>query len=50
MMSYENFRYLADTWGLVYLMAMFAAVLVYAMWPGNRRKFKDAARMPLDEE
>ena len=50
MMSHDQFRYFADTWGLVYLMALFAGVLVYALWPGNRRKFHDAARMPLDEE
>jgi cytochrome c oxidase cbb3-type subunit 4 len=49
-MSHDEFRYFADTWGLVYLMVLFAAVLVYALWPGNRQKFRDAARMPLDED
>ncbi len=49
-MSYEEFRYLADTWGLVYLVIMFAGVLAYALWPGNKRKFDEAARIPLEDD
>ena len=30
--------------------AIFIAVLIYALWPGNRKAFDDAARMPLREE
>jgi cytochrome c oxidase cbb3-type subunit IV len=25
-------------------------ITVYALWPGNRKKFEDAARMPLRED
>ena len=41
---------IADTWGLIYLMALFAGALVYALWPRNRKKFDDAARIPLEED
>jgi cytochrome c oxidase cbb3-type subunit 4 len=49
-MTYEGISYFAQTWGLVYLVAMFAVVLVYVCWPGNRKKFKDAARIPFKED
>ena len=49
-MSYHDVAAFAQTWGLVYLCALFAGVLVYALWPGNREKFKRAARQPLQED
>ena len=30
--------------------ALFLAVLVYALWPGNAASFDAAARMPLRED
>ena len=49
-MDYESFAVLARTYGLVYLLTMFAGVLVYALWPRNRKKFDDAAHIPLRED
>jgi len=49
-MSYDTLSYFAQTWGLVYLFVLFAAVLVYALWPRNRRKFHDAATIPFKED
>jgi len=49
-MSFEQASQIAETWGLVLLAALFAAVLVYALWPGNREKFQRAARTPLEKE
>ncbi len=49
-MTYVSVSYFAQTWGLVYLVVLFAAVLVYALRPGNRKKFEDAARIPLEED
>ena len=49
-MSYTDLAAFAKTWGLVYLVIMFAVVLVYALWPRNKEKFDRAARMPLDED
>ncbi|MGE0533106.1 MAG: cbb3-type cytochrome c oxidase subunit 3 [Hyphomonadaceae bacterium] len=48
-MSYEQASHLAQTWGLVLLAACFAGAVIYALWPGNRDKFKRAARSPLEE-
>jgi len=49
-MTYETVSAFAQTYGLVFLVIMFVSVLVYALWPGNKRKFESAARRPLDED
>lgn len=49
-MSYDSFRHFADTYGLIYLFVLFAGVVVYALWPANRKKFRDAASIPLRED
>lgn len=49
-MDYETASRFAQTYGLVYLFILFLGVIVYALWPSNRRKFKDAAEIPLKED
>ena len=49
-MTYEDVSHFAQTWGLVYLVALFVVVLIYACWPGSRKKFDDAARIPFKED
>lgn len=49
-MSYETVSHFAQTWGLVFLVVVFAAALAYALWPGNRDRFERASRQPLDED
>ena len=49
-MTYDSMSYFAQTWGLVYLVLLFAGVLVYALWPRNRGKFRDAADIPFKED
>jgi cytochrome c oxidase cbb3-type subunit 4 len=49
-MLYENISSFAASYGLIYLLVLFAGVLVYALWPGNKRKFDRAARLPLRED
>jgi len=48
-MSYEDIVRHAQTSGLVLLAAVFAAAVVYALWPGNKRKFDEAAHVPFNE-
>jgi cytochrome c oxidase cbb3-type subunit 4 len=40
----------AKSFGLFYLLALSAAVLIYAYWPSNRKRFDYAAHSILDEE
>ena len=49
-MTYESVSHFAQTWGLIYLLVLFVVVLVYAMRPGAKKKFEDAARIPLKED
>ena len=48
-MTFESVSYFAQTWGLVFLVVLFAGVLIYALWPRNREIFRRAARSPLEE-
>ena len=49
-MSYDEVAALSGTLGLIFFILLFVGVLVYALWPGNKRKFDDAARIPLKED
>ena len=41
---------LAKSFGLFYLLAMAAGVLVYTFWPANRGRFDKAAKDIIDDE
>jgi len=47
---YTSVASFAQTWGLIYFIAGFAIVLIYAFRPSARKKFDDAAQMPLRED
>ena len=46
---YDGLRHFADSWGLVYMMAIFLAVVFIIVKPGARDKAQAAARIPLDD-
>jgi len=48
-MSYQAIVHFAQTWGLALLVGGFLVAVIYALWPGNREKFKRAAHAPLDD-
>ncbi len=48
-MTYEMVSAFAQTWGLLLLVACFSIALAYALWPGNKAKFKRAAHQPLED-
>ena len=49
-MDYETIAAFSKTRGLVYLVVLFAGVLVYALRPGAKKKFQDAAQIPFKED
>ncbi len=49
-MSYQQVAEIAEIYGLIYLIVLFAGVLAYALWPRNKKKFERAARIPLTED
>lgn len=49
-MTFETVSVFAQTWGLVFLVVMFVAALVYALRPSARKTFDAAAQIPLKED
>lgn len=48
-MSYDEIRGIGGAIGLVILFFGFLGVVAYALWPGNRGRFAQAAQIPLDD-
>jgi len=48
--AYDDVLAFAQSWGAVYFMVLFAIALAYALWPSNRARFQEAARIPLEDE
>jgi len=48
--TYKLLANFAQTWGLVYFVTVFVTAVAYALWPSNKTRFDDAARMPLRED
>jgi cytochrome c oxidase cbb3-type subunit 4 len=42
-------NFITTAWTPIFV-AIFLGILAYALWPNNRAKFDDAARMPLRED
>jgi len=49
-MTYQDVSYFTQTWGLVYLVVLFVGMLIYALRPGAKKKFEDAALIPFKED
>ena len=49
-MSYGEVVYFAQTWGLLFGMAVFSVAVAYALWSSSAERFRRAARAPLDAE
>lgn len=48
--TYKLLASFAQSMGVIYFMAIFLVVVVYALWPANKARFDEAARMPLRED
>lgn len=49
-MTYESFRQIADSWGLLYMLAIFLGVIVFLLRPAAKQQAKDAAQIPFNED
>jgi cytochrome c oxidase cbb3-type subunit IV len=49
-MTYEQVASISQVLALLFFVALFAGVLVYAFWPGNKKRFEQAARLPLEKD
>jgi cytochrome c oxidase cbb3-type subunit 4 len=48
--TYKALAEFAQTWGLLYFLAVFIAALLYAFWPSLQAQFDESARIPLRED
>lgn len=49
-MTYESFRQFADSWGLLYMLAIFLIVIALVLRPGAKRAADEAANIPFKED
>jgi cytochrome c oxidase cbb3-type subunit 4 len=48
-MSYEQVASISQVAALLFFFALFVGIVVYAFWPGNKKKFEEAAKLPFEE-
>ena len=49
-MDYNLFREFADSWGLLYLFALFIGVIFFTFRPGSKKRANDIAQIPFKED
>jgi cytochrome c oxidase cbb3-type subunit 4 len=49
-MSYETVTTITQSLALIFFILLFAGVVIYVFWPGNRDKFERAARLPFEPD
>jgi cytochrome c oxidase cbb3-type subunit 4 len=48
--SYHFWREFAASWGSLYFAVIFFVAIAFAMWPSKRKRFEEAANIPLIED
>lgn len=48
--AHDTLVWFSKSFGLFYLIGLSAAVLVYAYWPSNKKRFDHAANVILHDE
>ena len=49
-MTHHDVTQISQIVALIFFVVLFVGVIVYVFWPGNKRKFDEAARLPLEDE
>jgi cytochrome c oxidase cbb3-type subunit 4 len=49
-LDYHAMRTFADSWGLVYMVAIFLVVVAWTLRPGAGKRAQDAAQIPFKED
>jgi cytochrome c oxidase cbb3-type subunit 4 len=48
--SYEHVASITQVAALLLFVVFFIGVLIYAFWPGNKKRFEEAAKLPLEKD
>jgi cytochrome c oxidase cbb3-type subunit 4 len=49
-MSYEQVATITQVAALLFFIALFVGVVIYAFWPGNKKRFEEDAEIPLKKD
>ena len=49
-MTHQTVTVISQVVALLLFLALFIGVIVYVFWPGNKKKFDEAAKLPLEDE
>ncbi|WP_136656513.1 cbb3-type cytochrome c oxidase subunit 3 [Nitratireductor sp. XY-223] len=49
-MDYQTMRTFADSWGLLFMVIVFVAVVIYTFRPGSKKKADEIAQIPLKDD
>jgi cytochrome c oxidase cbb3-type subunit 4 len=49
-MTYEQVSGITQIAALIFFIALFVGVVIYAFWPGNKKRFKEDAEIPLQND
>jgi cytochrome c oxidase cbb3-type subunit 4 len=49
-MTYEQVSTISQVAALLFFVALFVGVTIYAFWPGNKKRFEEDARIPLQKD
>jgi cytochrome c oxidase cbb3-type subunit 4 len=49
-MTYETVSGITQVAALLFFVALFAGVVIYAFWPGNKKRFEEDAKIPLKKD
>ena len=43
-------RFVSFLAALLFFIALFVGVVIYAFWPGNKKRFEEDAKIPLNKD
>jgi cytochrome c oxidase cbb3-type subunit 4 len=49
-MTYEQVSGITQVAALLFFVALFVGVVIYAFWPGNKKRFEEDAEIPLKKD
>jgi len=49
-MTYEQVSSITQVTALLFFLALFVSVVIYAFWPDNKKQFEEDAKIPLQKD
>ena len=49
-MSYDTIAAITQIGALLFFVALFVGAVIYAFWPGNKKRFEQASKIPLEKD